>query len=229
MKIFKKSNDERIQKESNVITAKMFYLFTFLLAALLVGKLIMKAAPQFMVLEIICLAVSTIFILASKAKKGILLVRDKDDAIKDMNNEILAKAFSIDFFVIIFGELILIFMYPEDLIYVSFYFLAWIIPALVVSVYTIKKGWLLWGGKKQEQKGKKTLAKSTAVGALFFGIIMGWPMLIKDGTFNPMGILWILGIGAMWGIPFYFIFAGLIKLGEKRADKLVEEAESHEE
>ena len=82
--------------------------------------------------------------------------------------------------------------------------------------------------KKAETTGKAKLARSTALGALFFGIVMGGPECIKDGAFNPAGLLHVIGMGAMWGILFYLMFTAMLKLGEKRADKEVQEAE-HEE
>ena len=72
------------------------------------------------------------------------------------------------------------------------------------------------------------LAKSTALGALFFGIVMGGPSCIRDGAFDPMGIVKIIGMGAMWGVLFYLMFTALLKVGEKQADKAAAEAE-HEE
>ena len=49
--------------------------------------------------------------------------------------------------------------------------------------------------------------------------------LIKDGKFDPMGILWVLGTAALFGIPFYFAMMLMIKTAEKRADKNLEEKE----
>lgn len=51
-------------------------------------------------------------------------------------------------------------------------------------------------------------------------------MLFKGGVFHPEGILWILGLAVMWGVPFYLIFAGFMKVAEKRADKILEEQEN---
>ena len=63
---------------------------------------------------------------------------------------------------------------------------------------------------------------------LFYGIIMGAPQLYHDGAFHIEGILWILGMAAMWGVPFYFIFALLVDKGEKKADKQLDEVELNE-
>ncbi len=44
---------------------------------------------------------------------------------------------------------------------------------------------------------------------------MKWDSVWKDGIFNPKGILYILGMAAFWGIPFYFIMKLLISNSEK--------------
>ena len=44
-------------------------------------------------------------------------------------------------------------------------------------------------------------------------------MLFQDGAFHPEGLLWVLGMAAGWGIPFYLIMMGFMKISEKMADK----------
>lgn len=211
--------DERIEKESNRLAAKMYYLMTVLTIALLILKLWYKVPVYVYALELISLVASGIYCIVSELKYGILFLKDKDEELLSIHHKVLTKAMMISFLIITIGELLFIFVAYEYLEWVELYFVVWGIPALISSFFAIKNGWLIWGTKKKEQDGKKELKKRTAIGALFFGIIMGFPMLFQEGAFHPEGLLWILGMAAGWGIPFYLIFAGIMKVSEKMADK----------
>ena len=50
-----------------------------------------------------------------------------------------------------------------------------------------------------------------------------------DGVFHAEGILWILGLGIMWGVSFYLVFTGFMKVAEKRADQNLKEKEQQNE
>ena len=67
------------------------------------------------------------------------------------------------------------------------------------------------------------------LGALVYGLIMGFPQLYHDGAFHAEGILWVLGMAALWGIPFYLIFVGIMKVSENKADKNLKEKELQSE
>ncbi len=74
----------------------------------------------------------------------------------------------------------------------------------------------------------KLFRKHCILGSLFYGIFMKWDSVWKDGIFNPKGILYILGMAAFWGIPFYFIMKLLISNSEKNSDKELEKAEKYD-
>lgn len=221
--------DERIEKESNRLAAKMYYLMTVLTIALLILKLWYKVPVYVYALELISLVASGIYCIVSELKYGILFLKDKDEDLLSIHHKVLTKAMMISFLIITIGELLFIFVAYEYLEWVELYFVVWGIPALISSFFAIKNGWLIWGTKKKEQDGKKELKKRTAIGALFFGIIMGFPMLFQEGAFHPEGLLWILGMAAGWGIPFYLIFAGIMKVSEKMADKKAVKKEIEDE
>lgn len=221
--------DERIEKESNRLAAKMYYLMTVLTIALLILKLWYKVPVYVYALELISLVASGIYCIVSELKYGILFLKDKDEDLLSIHHKVLTKAMMISFLIITIGELLFIFVAYEYLEWVELYFVVWGIPALINSFFAIKNGWLIWGTKKKEQDGKKELKKRTAIGALFFGIIMGFPMLFQEGAFHPEGLLWILGMAAGWGIPFYLIFAGIMKVSEKMADKKAVKKEIEDE
>ncbi len=241
--LFKKKNqfrDERIEKEGNKLMAPMFYLFSFGLLACLVLKLVLGEPWYNFILEILCLVPAWAYVFVKRAKNGILVIKEKDEALLSIRNEILSKAFNISFWIIILGELIYMFattdiMHPEDTeptregIWLMLYMAVWFLPAIIITVATLKKGWLIWGTKKREITGKKTFAKSTAGGALLFGLIMGVPELIEHGIFYAKGWITIFATGAAWGILFYFAMVGMIKLSEKNADKAVKQQEEQDE
>ena len=241
--LFKKKNqfrDERIEKEGNKLMAPMFYLFSFGLLACLVLKLVLGEPWYNYILEILCLVPSWSYLLIAGISKGVLFVREKDEVLASIRNEIMSKAYMISFWIIIFGELIYAFfvmrnmmldhLFREmDIIWIGIYMAAWLISAVIISVFTVRKGWLIWGSRKREATGKKELAKRTAIGALFFGLIMGAPKLVENGAFQPKGLLDIVVIGALWGIMFYFMMIWLMKISEKNADKAVKEQEINNE
>ncbi len=247
--LFKKKNqikDERIEKESNKLTAPMFYLLSVELLACLIVKLVLGEPWHNFVLEIACLVPAWGYVLVKRAQNGILVIKEKDEALLSIRNAILSKAFMISFLVIIIGELFYMFAVTDyfspdaiihsdaeiltrELIWMLVYLAVWFVPALIFTIFTLKKGWLIWGSKKREVTGKKEFGKRVVIGSLFFGLIMGLPELIANGIFYVKGWLMILGMAAMWGILFYFSMLGMIKYSEKKADKAVKEQEESDE
>lgn len=221
----KKLYDERIEKESNKPTALMFYVTTIMLVICLLVKVICQLPIQVYVLEIACLLISIIYTIVRKFQNGILFLKEKDETLVAINNKILAKAFMIDFWMLITGELVFIVVLQEYFWWATMYIVTWLIPSLVISILSLTKGWLVWGNKKQEQTGIKEFRKRVVIGSLFFGIFVGFPHLYSNGVFHPEGIIWVLGLGASWGVMFYFAMLGIIKISEKKADKLAQEAE----
>jgi hypothetical protein len=249
--LFKKKNqtqvkDERIEKETNKLMTPMFYLFSAGLLACLVIKLVLGEPWYNFVLEIACLVPAWGYALIKRAQSGILVMKEKDEVLPSIRDAIHSKAFMISFWVILAGELIYMFdatnmlnpdmgnrpdaeIWTREMTWMCVYLTVWLVPAIIVTVNTLKKGWMIWGSKKQETVGKKAFAKRVVVGALFFGLIMGVPELIANGFFYVKGWLMIFGMAAMWGILFYFGMLGMIKLSEKKADKLVQEKEESNE
>lgn len=225
----KKVVDERIEKESNYMMAKMYYLMSVLTIVSLVVKLCYKVPVYVYGLELISLAANWIFCVVSELKYGILFLKNKDEELLSIHHKILSKAMMISFWIIIIGEFLFVFIGNEFIKWVLLYFVIWGIPALIILFFAIKNGWLIWGTKNKEKNGKKELKKRTAIGAILFGVVMGFPMLFQDGVFHPEGLLWVFGLAAGWGIPFYLMFAGIMKLAEKKADKNVDMKEIEDE
>lgn len=225
--------DERIQKESNKLTAKLYYVVVVLTIISMVVKIACKFPVYVYGLEIIALVTSLAYFFVNEIGKGILFLKNKDEELLNLHNSILTKAYMIVFWILIVGELfyfILIREHVEWVLSALSYVAIWFVPALIQTIASIKNGWFIWGSKKKEVKGKKDFKKRVVYGSLFYGLFVGFPFLYKDGAFHPEGILWVLGLAVGWGIPFYFIMMLLMKVAEKKADeKLEEQVEEVEE
>ncbi len=219
----KKIADERITRESNALIAVAFWMMLFLQAGVLAAKLAMGAAVRVCILDIAVLATGFIGLIVLRTVKG--LWGAKDDALREIEQAGLSKIFGTMLWMMLLGELLLVFLDGENLRWYVPFFLVWCVPALYVTIQSIRKGLMLWGSKKAESTGKSRLAKSTALGALFFGIVMGGPDCFADGVFQISGLWKVLGMGAMWGILFYLMMLGMLKLGERKADQAVTTAE----
>lgn len=221
--MMKKIADERITRESNALISVAFWMMLFLQAGVLAAKLAMGAAVRVCILDIAVLATGFIGLIVLRTVKG--LWGAKDDALQEIEQAGLSKIFGTMLWMMLLGELLLVFLDGENLRWYVPFFLVWLVPALYVTIQSIRKGLMLWGSKKAEATGKSRLAKSTALGALFFGIVMGAPDCFVDGAFQISGLWKVLGMGATWGILFYLMMLGMLKLGERKADQAVTTAE----
>ena len=230
--------DERIEKESNVLYGKMYYLMSLLMILSLIVKLICKV-PWFVYgLELVAFVASGGFLLVQELRKGILFVRKKDEVLAEIHSKNLKDAFMVALWILIVGECLFMNVGGKYFFWMFSYLLIWFIPAIIISIASLSNGWIIWGGKKKEAMGKKRLALGTTLGALAFGIIMGGKFLFRDGASQWTGILWILGMSAFWGVAFYFIMRACIKISEEQADynakmaekkSLEQEGAAHEE
>lgn len=234
--MFKKKKqpvDERIRKESNQLSAKMFYFIMLLNLISLIVKIVCKVPVYLYVMEMMCLVAGILIVVVEEKRKGILFMKEKDEVLQTLHEEILTKAFNVNFWIMIFGELLLMLgllaFAPKYFFWVVSYFVIWMPPALIITIASMKRGWLIWGTKKREVTGKKEFIKRVIIGSAFFGLFMAFPSIFKDGSFHPSGLLLALGMGAAWGIMFYFLFMGVMKIAEKNADKKVEEQVSESE
>ena len=231
----KRKPDERIVKESNHLAGKMFYVMCALLAVSLVVKCWFDLPWYVYALEIVSLTAGVVCFLFKEINYGILFVKEKDAALTELHDASLTKAMMVQFWLMTIGECIPILLcaYIEELLPYFWWFASYmliLLPiSLVITVYSLKKGWLVWGSKKQEKTGKKNFAVRVAIGGLIYGLLMelfnGFGHVYHDGAFHPEGLWWIVGMGAAWGILFYFAMLAVIKVSEKRANKRLQEAE----
>lgn len=232
----KRKPDERIIKESNHLAGKMFYVMCVLLAVSLVVKCLFNLPWYVYALEIVSLTAGVVCFLFKEINYGILFVKEKDAALTELHDTALAKAMMVQFWLMTIGECIPILLcaYIEPLLPYFWWFASYMLillpVCLIITIYSLKRGWLVWGSKKQEKTGKKHFAVRVAIGGLVYGLLMelfnGFEHVYHDGAFHPEGLWWIVGMGAAWGILFYFAMLAVIKVSEKRADKRLQEADS---
>lgn len=224
-----KPMDERIEKESNQLFAKLYYLVLVSALIMLVVKLVCKLPIYLYALEIISLLTMIVYVVVKETGSGVLFMKNRDDATQVFHEGILAKAFNLAFSEMINGEIlvfiVLLIWAREYFFWVCSYFVIWVPAALIHTVIAIKRGWFVWGTKKKEQEGKENFGKAVIKGSLFFGCFMGIMMMIMNGGFAVKYLVMMPIMAAMWGIPFYIIMVLLAKFGEKQADKIVKEVE----
>lgn len=230
----KRKPDERIEKETNRYAGKLFYPVCGLLLVSLVVKCWFDLPHYVYALEIIGLTAGIVCFLFQELRNGILFVKKKDDALAELHNKALTKAMMVQFWIMTIGECIPMYLmaYIEPMQQYFWWYCSYMLVllpvSLIITVLSLKKGWLVWGGKKQEKVGKKNFAVRVMVGALLYGVLMeafdGFKHVYHDGAFHAEGFGRIFGMAALWGVLFYFAMLGIIKISEKQADKHLKEA-----
>lgn len=221
--------DERIEKESNKLSARMYVLMLVLTNACLIFK-ITKGLPFYLyALEIIIELTMILYFLVKESQSGILFMNKRDEATQTLHEAVLAKAFNLAFNIVVEGEFLLMFglliWAKEYFFWVLSYLVIWVPAALIITVLSIKRGWLVWGSKKKEQEGTKAFGKRVVFGSLGYGCFMSVFFMIMTGEISLKLLALIPIMAAMWGIPFYFIMLLFVKKAEKQADKQLEAVE----
>jgi len=226
--------DERIEKEVNRFSGKLFYVMCVLLIVSLVVKCCFDLPFYVYALEIVGLAAGVVCFLVQELRSGILFEAKKDEVLSELHSKALTKAMMVQFYVLVIAGCIpvLVSDFYEPFQQYEWWFFGYmlaILPvSLIITIVMIKKGWYVWGGKNREMSGKKNLAVRTVFASLLFGILTeignGFNHVYREGVFHAEGILWVVAIGALWGIIFYFVMLAMIKVSEKRADKQLQEA-----
>lgn len=224
----KKIVDERVQKESNAVLARLYWAAMTLQVVVLVVKLCLGAELIQWVLDGIIILLGLGVMIVMRSIRG--LWGRMDEALREIDNSVLSTSFGTMLWVALLGSLLLMFGNGKGN---ALWYGPTILPVLIASgIYTvlaIKRGLLLWGGERNKGSAKPRLRKATTLGALFFGIVMGAPDCFNGGVFQIMGLVKILLMGAMWGLMFYGMMVLAINWGEKAADKAVEEHEAGED
>jgi len=224
----KKIVDERVQKESNAVLARLYWAAMALQVVVLVVKLCLGV-------ELIQCALDGIIILFGLGVMAVLralrgLWARKDEVLRELDNSVLSTSFGTMLWVALLGSLLLMFGNGEEnALWYGLTMLPVLIASGIYTVIAIKRGLLLWGGERNKGSAKPRLRKATTLGALFFGIVMGAPDCFIDGVFQVKGLVKILLMAAMWGLMFYGMMVLAINRGEKSANKALEEVEANAE
>lgn len=214
--------DERITKQTNALVARLLPLMLLLQTIVLLAKLLLGGGMTCLP-DAAALAVGAGLAAILLTVKGVW--RAEDEALQEIRDTCLSIAFTAMFAVLLVGEFIGVMLDEAHTAWYAPTVLVWFIPALILTVQFIRRGLFHWGGRQAEKNGQKRLAISTAIGALFFGVVMGADACFVDGAFEPRGLLTVLGMAASWGVMFYLLMTLMLKVGGKQADKKVAEAE----
>lgn len=222
--------DERLHKKSTELGARMFPVLGIIELVFLVIKLVCGLPFMVYVLEICILVGGVVTWLFEELRFGTLFVKEKDDILKELSNKAKSQAFMMMFWIVIIGELLYIFLIDKKYYFwVLTYIVSWLPCAIYIMISAVSGGILVFGSKQKEKNVKKDLAIRTIFGSIFFGFVTGTGFYIHDGAFYPKGLIGVVLLAAGWGIPFYFMFIGIMKLSEKKADKNIEKVDDRDE
>lgn len=233
IKMFLKKNktiDERIEKRSNELNARMLPLLWIIELGFLITKIVLNLPGRVYALEVCTIAAGLIVWLVLESRYGTLLIKEKDNILKELSIKAKAKAFMTMFWIVIIGELFYIFLIDKAYyLWVLSYLVGWVPCAAYITIVSVMEGLIVFGSKKKEVNTKKGLRLRTIIGSIFFGVVVGWDSYYHDGIFEPKGLISIPLLAVAWGIPFYLLFVGMMKYSEKHIDKKVEEMAEEDE
>lgn len=215
--------DERIARGQARFAAHGFWILLALQAVVLAAKAALGAPLIACVPDAAVLLIGIGGMVLLRSLKG--LWSRGDEVLRQMDEELLSKLFMVLFWLVVMGEFVLFFADGANWRWYVPYLAVWGIPALYVVVRSLRSGLVVWGSKKAERNGKLQLMKRTAIGALFFGLVMGGPDCFREGAFQLSGLWKVLGMAACWGVVFYLGMVLFLKVGEKSADRLVANAD----
>ena len=104
----KKNVDERIQKRSNELVAKVFPILGILALVSLIVKIVCGLPFTVYLLEICTLVIGAVVWLVEELRYGTLLVKEKDDMLRELSNKARTDAFMAMFWTVIISELLFV-------------------------------------------------------------------------------------------------------------------------
>lgn len=218
-----KNRDEKMKKASNEIAAKLVPLSLILVLVTVIIKLIMfEFTIPLVIIEAIILFY--VVILAFKwIQMGLPFKKSMDEALYNMQITYLSSFTYATLYTYIFLEFILFLFVDMPIVQYVFYFLVWFPVMMIYSIISIKKELHIGGSKKKKKINIKKFKKSVFVSSLLYGLFMAAYMPTIGGSFTWISLLWTPVYAITWGLPFYFIMNHLVKISEKKANKIINE------
>jgi hypothetical protein len=207
--------DERVEKESGKIMADCYPILLAAVLVVAVAMMIHDTAFINCLPAIVGGVGSVVFLTARYAMEGILFARGTDERIVAVRMRI--KSHSYSFCLCVYLVIGVVYLFLDVPAYVIGGIVAsWFIPSLVVTIRLIAKGLTGGGQPRETNKGIRTLARTTTVGAIFFGFLTTW-FTGTEGFWQF--VLRALLNGALFWVLFFLVYAGLMKLSDKQANK----------
>ncbi len=226
----KEKKDERIQKRSNELLARVFYIMWISNVISLIVKLVYGLPFEMYVIEIGTLVLGVAVWLVEEFRYGSFTFGKKDVMLRELSNKAKMEAVTVMFVANLIGMVLYDkFCDKAYFMWIVSYLLIFFPGALYYTIAVISEGLFIFGTRKKAEKGKKRMVLSTVIAASFFGFLTVVKDYYRDGTFYPKGLLIVLIDAILWGVLFYFSYMGMIKISEKRADKNVEKENAENE
>ncbi|WP_297517664.1 hypothetical protein [uncultured Clostridium sp.] len=240
------SSDERIEKESNSVLVGGYIIAQIAAVLVLIYTLIAKLSVVNLVVPIGYLVMTNgyLFVKMKSYELGFKdIIKGTDECIITIRNKIFKEGYFLGFYFIFLADLLVIIMIVVQarvginsknvmsfIANYSYSFLIIIISSLYITVLTVKKGLMVPmnngykdedGKLKKKEFNPKKFRIRCLKGAIFFGVFMG---LVRPGHFEIWKFLKVVVVsGGIWGLLFYFLMMGMIKISGKSADKRADE------
>lgn len=162
--------DERIEKESNQLISKQFYVMVLMNVLAMVVKIACKLPFYLYLLEMITLLTMVLYVIIKETSQGILFIKSRDDSVQSIHEGVLAGAYHIAFNIVIAGELlffVLVYGFAKEyLLWIISYFMIWVPSALWITIGTDAKRLADMGSRKRrssrkEKSGNENCDRST--------------------------------------------------------------------
>ncbi len=218
-------SDERVRKETDRISAQMFYLIMGLVVLGFVVLLLDGYPPRTWILPIIAIVSGIGFVVIAKLRKGLFGVKKMDEALIEIERSILSMGYFIMFFQLMIGQLIFMLVEKEFTAVGIIYFIEWIVPGLVYAFRVSKEGLNIHGSRANKNWWERYSKLMIIPTSIVYGLIT-LPFDLRDwredGAITSDEIVLHIVGSLVFGILFYLIESLSYKHGEKRADKMVE-------
>ncbi|MGL4654609.1 MAG: hypothetical protein ACRCWM_01790 [Sarcina sp.] len=235
------SSDERIEKETNSVYVRGYIISQIVALLVIIGTLIARISLINLIIPVAVLVLSNAYIFVKMKKNDFdfkTFIKGPDECLASIRNRIFKEGYFVIFGIIMFIDILYLVLmilgtrigvdsrWVESLtINYGGSFAIFFIPGIYISFTVVRKGLFIpvrssltvEGKVKNKEFNIKKFRIRCLLGAIWFGVIMG---LMHPGHFKILEFLKITVItGGTWGIIFYVLMIGLMKVSKKAADK----------